>query len=386
MNTNTFVFMTMVLLAGTWFAWADEPFEHAEWEKRAVLRAGQEIYGDYFSFGPHVEVSGVVHGDVYAAGGDVLIDGVVEGDLIVAGGEVTVSGHVAQDARVAGGKVTLNGRIDRNASIAGGDVHLTDAARVHGSLLAGAGNVLVGGEIARDARIGAGTVTISDRIGGDLTVAATHIRLTSKASVGRNFRYWSEDEPSIDEGAVVLGMINRREIPESLKRERFSRGLTGMWIGAEIISFVSTLCLGLLLLRVYPVFAPKVASTIHERPWASLGLGGVMLFGVPLLIVLCLVTVLGIPIGLMLGAVYGVTLYVGRVFVMLWAGQRVLQLMSDRPSHAWAFVTGLLAYALASLIPLIGTLVMVVTMVAGLGAMLIAKKELVVMLREQRVV
>jgi len=61
-------------------------------------------------------------------------------------------------------------------------------------------------------------------------------------------------------------------------------------------------------------------------------------------------------------------------------------LMSDRPSHTWAFVTGLLGYALASLIPLIGMLVMVVTMVAGLGAMLIAKKELVVMLREQRVV
>ncbi|WP_455371425.1 hypothetical protein [Petrachloros mirabilis] len=386
MNTKTFVLLTIVVFAGAWFARADEPFEHPEWEKRAVLQAGQEVYGDYFSFGPHVEVSGVVHGDVYAAGGDVLIDGVVDGDLIVAGGAVTVSGHVGQDARVAGGMVTLSGRIDRNASIAGGDIHLTDAAQIHGNLLAGAGNLHVAGEIARDARIGAGTVTISDRIGGDLAVAATHIRLTSKASVGRNFRYWSEDEPSIDDGAIVLGTINRRDVPESLKRERFSRGLTGMWIGVGIISFVSTLCLGLLLLRVYPVFTPKVASTIHERPWASLGLGGATLFSVPLLIVLCLITVLGIPIALMLGAIYGVTLYVGRVFVMLWAGQRVLQLISDRPSPSWTFVTGLIAYSLIALVPLIGKLVVLLTVAAGVGAMLLTKKELVAMLREQRVV
>lgn len=386
MNTKTFVLLTIVVFAGAWFAWADEPFEHPEWEKRAVLRDGQEVHGDYFSFGPHVEVSGVVHGDVYAAGGEVLIDGIVDGDLIVAGGEVTLSGHVTQDARIAGGKVTLSGKVDRNASIAGGDVHLTDAAQVSGSLLAGAGNLHLAGEIVRDARIGAGSVTVSDKIGGDLAIAAANIRLTSKASVGRNFRYWSEDEPSIDEGATVLGTIQSREIPESFKSERFRRGLTGMRIGAGIVNFFSTLFLGLLLLRIYPVFTPKVASTIHERSWASLGIGAALFLGVPLLIVLSLVTVIGIPIGLMLGAMYVVTLYVGRVFVMLWAGQQMLLLMSDRPSHTWAFVTGLLGYALASLIPLIGTLLMVVTMIAGMGAMLIAKKELVVMLRDQRVV
>jgi cytoskeletal protein CcmA (bactofilin family) len=367
-------------------AWADESSEQAEWQKRVVLRAGQEIEGDYFAFGPHVEISGTVHGDVYAAGGEVLVDGVVDGDLIAAGGKVTVSGKVAQDARVAGGNVAVSGQISRNATIAGGDVHVTDSAHVQGSLLTGAGNVQIAGQIDRDVRIGAGNVTLSKRVGGDLQIAAAAIRLTSRASVGKNFVYWSQDEPSIDEGATILGTVTQRAIPEVFKGEQLRRGFAGVRLVAGAVSIVSTLILGLLLLRIYPVFTPRVATTIQERPWVSLGVGGALLVGVPWLVLLCMVTVLGIPIGLMLGALYLVTLYLGRVFVMLWVGQRLLKLVSGSPSVAWAFVAGLVVYSVVSLIPFVGKLVTLLTIALGLGAILVTKKELIAKLREPKVV
>ena len=376
----------IVCLAVPCLAWAEESSEQAGWGKRVVLRAGQTILGDYFAFGPHVEISGTVHGDVYAAGGEVLVDGIVEGDLIAAGGKVTVSGVVAQDARVAGGNVTISGKINRNATLAGGDVHVTDSAHVQGSLLTGAGNVQIAGRIDRDVRIGAGNVTLSNRVGGDLQIAAAVIRLTSRASVGKNFVYWSQDEPSIDEGATILGTVTQRVIPEVFKGEEFRRRFAGLKLVAGAVSFVSTLILGLLLLRIYPIFMPRVATTIQEQPWVSVGVGGALLVGVPLLILMCMVTVLGIPIGLMLGAMYLVTLYLGRVFVMLWVGQRLLQLVSDSPSVAWAFVTGLVVYFIASLVPFVGKLVTVITITLGLGAILVTKKELVVKLREQKVV
>jgi len=364
---------------------AEEP-QDQPWQKRAVLRAGQEIQGDYFAFGPHVEISGTVHGDVYAAGGDVLVDGEVEGDLLVAGGQVTVSGTVAQDARIAGGQVTISGTIGRNVTVAGGNVQLTDSARVQGNLLAGAGHLHVAGGIARDARVGAGSVMVSTTIGGDLAVAATDIRLTSTASVGKNFRYWSEDEPSIDEGATVGGSVSRREVPEPLRSEPYRRGYMGMKLAAGIISAVSTLLLGLLLVRIYPVFSQRTADTIQQRPGTSLIVGvGFMLF-VPLLALLCLVTVVGIPIGLLLGLLYVATLYVGRVFVLLWAGQWILRSFSLSSSADRGLVTGLILYGLLSLLPLIGTLVMLTTLAAGLGALLIAKTELVTSLRQERMV
>lgn len=99
------ILAVMVCLLGASRVEAEDSSEHAEWKKRVVLSAGQEVQGDYFTFGQHVEISGTVHGDVYAAGGEVLVDGVVDGDLIVAGGEVRVSGEITQDVRLAGGTV-----------------------------------------------------------------------------------------------------------------------------------------------------------------------------------------------------------------------------------------------------------------------------------------
>lgn len=351
-----------------------------------VLSAGQEVQGDYFAFGPHVEISGTVHGDVYAAGGEVLVDGVVDGDLIVAGGEVRVSGEVTQDVRIAGGTVTLSGKIHRNATIAGGDVHLTESSNVKGSAVMGAGNLLLAGSINGDVRVGAGNVTLSKTIGGDLAVASVAIRLTSRAAVGRNVRYWSDDEPSIDEGATVHGTVTRHSVPEVFKGKEVQRGVAGMKLVAGMVSFASTLLLGLLLLRIYPVFTAKAVTTIQERPWITLGIGGAVLVGTPPVVFLCMATVLGIPIGLMLAAMYVVTLYLGRVFVILWLGQRILRLVSNSSSAARAFVTGLVIYFILALVPLVGQLITVATIATGLGAILMTKKELVVRLREEQVV
>jgi cytoskeletal protein CcmA (bactofilin family) len=386
MRTMSVILAVVVCPLGPGLLWAEDSSEHAEWRKRVVLSVGQEVRGDYFAFGPHVEISGTVHGDVYAAGAEVLVDGVVDGDLIVAGGEVRVSGEVTQDVRIAGGTVTLSGKIHRNATIAGGDVHLTDSSHLKGSAVLGAGNLLLGGLIDGDVRIGAGNVTLSRTIGGNLAVAAVALRLTSRASVGKNIRYWSDDEPSIDEGATVRGTVTRHPVPEVFKGKEVRRGVAGMKLVAGMVSFASTLLLGLLLLRIYPVFTANAVTTIQERPWITLGVGGAVLVGTPLFAFLCMATVLGIPIGLMLAAMYAVTLYLGRVFVILWFGQRILRLVSNSSSSARALVTGLGIYFILALVPLVGGVVTVATTVIGFGAILITKKELVVKLRDEQVV
>lgn len=380
------MFVVMACLSVSSLAWAEESSEQAKWRERVVLGAGQETQGDYFGFGPHVEISGTVHGDVYAAGGEVLVDGVVDGDLIVAAGVVRVSGEVTQDVRIAGGTVTLSGTIHRNATIAGGEVHLTESSHLKGNAVIGAGNLLLGGSTDGDVRIGAGNVTLSKTIGGNLDVAAAAIRLTSKASVGKNIRYWGDKDPSIDEGARVLGTVTRHPVPEVFKGKEVRRGVAGVKLVAGMVSFASTLLLGLLLLRIYPVFTANAVTTIQERPWITLGVGGAVLAGTPPLAFLCMATVLGAPIGLMLVVMYVVTLYLGRVFVMLWLGQRLLRRVSGSSSVARAFVTGLVAYFMLSLVPFVGVLLTLVTIVTGLGAILITKKELVVRMREQQLV
>ena len=79
--------MVIASFAATAGTQAEEPTDPVFLQRRAMLATGKEVHGDYFAFGPDVEISGIVNGDVYAAGGDVLVDGVINGDLIVTGGD-----------------------------------------------------------------------------------------------------------------------------------------------------------------------------------------------------------------------------------------------------------------------------------------------------------
>ncbi|MBP7363144.1 MAG: hypothetical protein KBH05_15830, partial [Nitrospira sp.] len=242
MTTRMVMLLILCMLPAA--AQADEPLSRAPWKERAVLRAGQIVQGDYFAFGPHVEISGIVNGDLYAAGGEVLIDGVVNGDVIVAGAKVILSGTVAQDARIAGAQVTVSGTIGRNATLGGADVHLTETAKVRDNLIAGGGHVQLAGSVGRDARVGAWKATLSNQIERDVIVAAGSVRLTSKATVGGRLRYWGEAAPSIDEEATVRGAITQRPLPEGWSIERARQGLVGIRLMAAFIGFVSTLILG----------------------------------------------------------------------------------------------------------------------------------------------
>ena len=236
--TPILLFISVGWFAFSTSAFADEASPRSRLGERAVLRAGQVVQGDYFAFGPHVEVSGIVNGDLYAAGGEVLVDGVVNGDVIVAGAKVILSGTVAQDARIAAAQITISGTIGRNATVGGGDVQFTKTAMVRENLLVGGGKVQLGGHIGKDARIGAVKVTVSNEVERDLAVAAESVHLTSKAIVGGKLRY-SRDEtaPLIDEEATVRGAITRRPLPEGWSVENARRGLLGMLVMVAVVSF-----------------------------------------------------------------------------------------------------------------------------------------------------
>ena len=382
-TTTVRVVMALMLWSGSTASMAEDAAPRSPWGDRAVLRAGQVVQGDYFAFGPHVEISGIVNGDLYAAGGEVIVDGVVNGDVIVAGAKVVLSGTVAQDARVVGAQVTVSGTIGRNATIGGVDVHLTDRAKVRENLLAGGGHVQLAGSIGRDARVGAWQATLSNEIDRDFVVAAESVRLTSKASVGGRLRYWGEAAPSIDEEATVRGLITRRPLPEGWSVERARQGLIGMRVLAAVVSFLSTLILGLILLRIYPQFAARATATILERPGLSLGWGVAAFIITPIVAISFVVTLLALPVGVILLVLYGVTLYLARIYAVTCAGQFLLRRRHDSSSLTGPFVAGLVLYSLLSLVPVIGGLLTLSTMLFGLGAVLLTKKDVLAGLQEQ---
>jgi cytoskeletal protein CcmA (bactofilin family) len=353
-----------------------------------ILPAGAVINQDYFAYGERVEISGTVNGDVYVAGGQVLVDGRINGDLLAAGGTITVAGSVSQDVRVVGGQITLNGSVGRNLTIAGGDVDLSESAAVKGGLVSAGGRVRLAAPVGSGARIAAGSVIVSGPVAGNLDAMTGDLRLTSKATVSGNLTYWSQEAASIDPGAKIAGGVTRKALPE-VSRPRMETvlgALAGVVIVAKLVSAASTLILGLLLIYLFPGYTQSTISTLSARPAASFGIGLLALIVTPAAATMLLVTVLGLPIGLMAIALYLVAIFLVRVFVIVWLGRALLSWRGNEVRNTWALVVGLIVYSVLTLIPFVGGLVALSAILFGLGATLLADRSLYTAAREKEMI
>jgi len=329
-------------------------------DKRVVtLPADEVVNEDYFAWGDVVEILGTVHGDVYTAGGEIRMAGTVDGDLLAAGGKVRMEGKVSQNARIAGGEVTVAGEIGRNLTVAGGKITLADAATVHGNV------------------ISAGDLVIAGRVNGSVKAMAGNLQAASAAKVGGDLTYRSPHPAQIEEGAKIGGMVMQKKPNRMFD---FSPGqmmgaVAGLFLLFKVVSFVSTLVLGLLLIFLFPGFSRAVVSTLREHPMASLGWGVVLLIVTPFVLVALLMTVVGIPLALILFPLYLISLYLARIVIILWAGTAILERMGKGGHPAWGLLIGLFLYTVLTFIPGPGGLISFFVILFGLGAALLTLRE-----------
>jgi len=354
-------------------------------EEIVSVAKGEVIEGDFFAFGERVEISGTVNGDVYTAGGDILVDGDVNGDLLAVGGNISISGNISQDVRVAGGQVRISGKIGNNITIGAGNVDITQDAKIGGSIVAGAGNISLAAPISGDVRIGAGNLTISSKIGGNVNVGVGEIRLTSNAKVEGDLTYWSDGDVSIDESAVVAGAVTKNPPPDFSKPSptKIFGVFTGFTLVTAFISLTSTFVIGLLLINLFPRFNRGVVLTLRKKPWISLGVGVLALIATPIVFGLLMATVVGLPLGLILMALYFILLYLARIFVIFWIGISLFERSGRKAHEVWALIIGLVVYYIITLVPIIGGIVTLSVLLFGLGAAILTKKELYLAARKK---
>lgn len=331
-------------------------------------------------------------GDVYAAGGDVHTGGPIRGDFGAAGGKVALDQPVAGKAWLVGGAVEANAPVRDNLHVAGGDVIVDDV--VGGNLFVAGGQVSVGPDavIGGAARLFGGRVNVAGRIDGDLHVSGRHVTINGNvrgnvsvradtvelgpdARIGGTLRYSSRSELRKDEGAVVGSIVHqrgRRQGDDAVVVSHTS-GLPGPWHVGGLVMVLSLLACGAAFLFLVPRYGTQAAERLADGPLGALTLGIVAALAVPVVAVLLCITVLGIPLGVLLLLAYPVLLLAGFLVAVL-AIARWLATVLRRPqpvgfarTFGW-FVLALALVSLASLLPAVGGLAMVLLTLGGIGA------------------
>lgn len=348
--------------------------------KTITVPSGQTIDGDFFAAGEEVEISGTVRGDVYAAGANIVIDGTVEGDVLAAGGSVRITGTVDHDIRIAGGQLDIGGAIGGNATVTGGDITFSEAGSVNGNVVVAGGNVVLASHVGGDVTSAGGTVSVSGDVDGKMDSHNDTLRLTSNARIGKTLTYASPREASIDENAKVTGGVTYNQTAHTTMP---NKKIVGMIAGARTvkiaISFIAFLIVSLLIARFFPVFAESSRAILTTRFWAAAGVGALVLIATPVIAILLMVTIVGLPLGVIMILLYFPLLYIGKFAAIFAIGRLILK----NKNAYWALLAGTAAYYAIMLIPVAGSLITSFVGLAGVGAWILAKKKLYGALKHQ---
>jgi cytoskeletal protein CcmA (bactofilin family) len=329
------------------------------------------IASDLYAFGGGVDVAADVNGDLIAGGGRVVVSHTVQGDLIVGAGSVTVGGLIERSVRAAGGAVTIAGRIGRNVNVAGGTITIAPEAVIGGSARLLGGELRIAGSIARKLRAAGAVVVLAGAVAGNVELVGQEIEVLPTARIKGNLTYWSPRAARIDPKAVIGGRVihNLPELPS-----RIARTGTALITISRALFMVGLTVIAIALFLIFPGFTVLASRTIGSDPFKSLGMGLVLFAAIPVAAILSMITILGIPLGLIIIVGYSISLLVGFVLAAFYLGDVGAQAFMakgarKRLARVLFLVIALVVLLLARQIPFFGGLLIVLAVLLGLGAM-----------------
>ncbi len=331
------------------------------------IPVGTVIADDLYVAGGDVRIRGRVDGDLVVMGGNVTVSGDVRDDLIAAGGQVNVSGAVGETIRAAGGTITVAGPVGRDLILAGN--HLTQLASSHasGSAILTGRDIAVRGTTAGTLQAKGDTVLIDGRVGG-AEVSADDVTVTAGARIDGPLAYSSPREADVRPGATITGPVTREG-----NEATWTWQVPG-WVGRIVLYMVGALA-GVLLALIMPGVLTATGRELRRSPWLALAAGAGILFGVPILAVILMVTIIGIPLALSLLTFYALGLYFAWVLAAIAVGELILlrvPIRSLRLKMVGAALLGVLVLLLLQAIPWVGGLIAVLALMAGFGAPAVA--------------
>ncbi|WP_270375833.1 MULTISPECIES: polymer-forming cytoskeletal protein [Marinicauda] len=330
----------------------------------ADMSIDADIGGDVSVAVADFRQEGRVGGDVNVGAANAVIAGEVLGSVNLGAADITVSGQIRQDLNASGASVVLeaSGLVGGDAELNGRDLRVD--GQVLGGLEAFGRDVRISGEVAGPVEIRARSVVIEEsaRLLGPVLVESLH-------------------EPTIEDGAVIPQGVTY-EYREFTDREFGDYDGPNFklpeWPLAGASAF-SAFILGMLAVLIAPRSVGAIAAAFRRRPFISTLLGLIVLAVSPVLVltlmVLLMITIVGIPLGLILLFIYPVVLFLAFAFGGMAVGDLVFNRKGGQAGlglRAISFLVALAAIVALGMIPVIGWLIVSIVLCIGLGAWSVA--------------
>jgi cytoskeletal protein CcmA (bactofilin family) len=342
------------------------------------LAAGTIVSDDVYMAGGSVTSAATIRGDLIAGGGSVLVSGPVTGDVIVGGGNVTILGEVSDDVRAGGGTVIIQGVVRGDVVAGGGQISMT-GPRVDGDIVIGGGSVRVDAAVGGDVHVAGGDVYVNAPVGGNVLINSGTVTLGGKAVIAGNLTYEAEQAATIETGAIVRGETNFTERAGS-GDEGAAAALAAIASAALFAKLLMSIVGSLAIAYFFHRYSHELVATAVMQPVKEFVRGIVTLIVLPILSIILIATILGLPLGLFGLLAFGMLILFGSLIGPLFVGSLIHKWIWKPAGYVvnWKTVLiGCIAYVVFGLIPVVGWIATSFFTITALGAALRIKWEIV---------
>lgn len=359
-----------------------------------------------FKTGEEEIISQPVNDNLYIAGGTITIDEIVKGDLMAVGGVITINDTIFEDLTVAGGDILINSYIGDDAKIFG--KHISILKSINGDLIVCGAfiqidkNVIINGDliicggvcvmngtvngnitflggrfsfngiVMGDVDIKADKLKMNGAVKGNSILVSNTITLDQETEFYDNVEYWQKNGKVSFDPYMMIGLATYNEELELYAGEvnwkYFGLGIITFWI-LHVLSVWLTI---ILLVFLFSKTFTKAGELINHTYLRNFGYGMLYFIGVPLLAMFALVTVIGIPIGIVLFHLFLFSLLFAYSITSIVVAQGInVRYKKDWSKWKIIFVSAIIfpIMKLIVLIPFIGLLVIMVVIGMAFGTL-----------------
>lgn len=332
-----------------------------------------------FISGSTVTINGSVHGDVYCAGKSVTINGDVQGDVLCAAQDIEITGVVNGNVRVVGQNIEVGADVARSMTVAGQHIHLAKNAIIHGEAVIAGQAVKLNGSVLKNFYGAGDDVSINGVIGRDLNVNAKQLFIGETASISGQGKYISDKAAIIDSNAAISQPLIQETPKPEVKSNPRPRKENFSVVGIIFSSF-SLFIMGWIIVKLFSTAADKMSSFMLTSPLPTALIGAGLLFGGPIVFVLLLITIVGIPLAFTWLLVWVLILLSSTALCAFALGKVVVSRFWEdaKKSSLKQLLVGAIVLSILFALPFVGWMVKLIAMLLGSGAIakaLLHRKE-----------
>jgi len=312
--------------------------------------------------------------NIYAVGENVIIDTGATGEINIIGSNINVKSNIQNDFNVIGSEVIINGKLSEDLRsistifvlnnetfgdniILGSDITIGNKSIINKDLIAMGSVVKINGIVMGDAKITASKIIINGEIYGNAKLNSQEVVFGDNGIIKGNVEI--RDKVKIDT-IKINGTISN--IVDKYKDN---------YVLIKILRFFGIIFLAILIFFIFNKLLVNSEKIVFNNVLKSFLWGVLGYILIPILFIIFLITIIGIPIAIFLIAFYVIMILSAFIIVPYKLGNTIFDYFNKKTNTIISLIVGVIVFCIIVNLPYIGSLFYTFFMVVGAGAFLI---------------